>query len=254
MVATTTTERTAVAHERVLSVRGLDAGYGDVVVVRSLDLDVRAGEIVAVLGPNGSGKSTTLLTLAGELPALGGTVELWGEPTTEPLFRRARRGLGFVPEERSVLMAMSVRDNLLLGRGGVDGAVGLFPELEPLLDRRAGLLSGGEQQMLTLGRALAAEPTLLLVDELSLGLAPLVVDRLLAALRQAADDRRVAVLLVEQQVRRALDVADRWLLMRRGTVVAQGDHTTRPEEIERIYLSDDDGPGGAAAGTHGTVH
>ncbi len=216
----------------------LDAGYGEIVVVRGVHLHVAAGEVVALLGPNGSGKSTTLLTLAGELPVLAGQV-LWdGEPTSEPLYRRARRGMAFVPEERSVLMQMSVRDNLLIGRGGVRGALDIFPELEPLLDRRAGLLSGGEQQMLTLGRALATKPTVLLVDELSLGLAPLIVDRLLAAVRAAATEDGVAVILVEQQVRRALGVADRWYLMRRGVVVAEGDRTTSAADLEAIYLAD----------------
>ena len=134
-------------------------------------------------------------------------------------------------------MGMTVRDNLLLGRGGVEGAVALFPELEPLLGRRAGLLSGGEQQILTLGRALAAGPKALLVDELSLGLAPLVVERLLAVLRRAADEQGIAVLLVEQQVRRALKVSDRWYLMRGGSIVAEGDKGVAPEEVERIFLS-----------------
>lgn len=221
-----------------LAAERLDAGYGEVVVVRGIDLHAHAGEIVALLGPNGSGKSTTLFTLAGELAPLAGEVRLWGEPTTEPLHRRARRGLAFVPEERSVLMSMSVRDNLLLGKGGVDGAVTIFPELSTLLDRRAGLLSGGEQQMLTLGRALATQPSILLVDELSLGLAPLVVDRLLAALRQAASERGVAVILVEQQIRRALGVADRWYLMRRGAIVASGERGTAPESLEEVYLAD----------------
>jgi branched-chain amino acid transport system ATP-binding protein len=227
-----------------LAAIGLDAGYGDAAVVRNLDLHVHAGEIVALLGPNGAGKSTTLLTLAGELPPLAGEVAWYGEPTTEPLHKRAARGLAFVPEDRSVLMSMSVRDNLLLGRGGVEGAVEVFPELGGLLDRRAGLLSGGEQQMLTLGRAIATEPKVLHVDELSLGLAPLVVERLLATLRRVADERHVAVVLVEQQVRRALSVSDRWYLMRNGAVVAQGDHQSSAESVEAAFLTDV-APGGA---------
>jgi branched-chain amino acid transport system ATP-binding protein len=226
--------------QTVLATEHLYAGYGEVVVVRDVDLSVGAGEIVALLGPNGSGKSTLLLTMAGELPPVSGRVLAWGEESDEPLYRRARRGLGFVPEERSVLMGMSVRDNLLLGRGGVDGALAIFPELEALLDRRAGLLSGGEQQILTLGRALAAEPKAMLVDELSLGLAPLIVERLLAVLRRAADERGIAILLVEQQVRRALHVSDRWYLMRGGSMVASGDASVAPEELERIFLADSD--------------
>lgn len=226
------------SRDAVLATEQLHAGYGEVVVVRDVDLSVGAGEIVALLGPNGSGKSTLLLTMAGELPPVRGRVMAWGEESNEPLYQRARRGLGFVPEERSVVMGMTVRDNLLLGRGGVDGATAIFPELAALLDRRAGLLSGGEQQMLTLGRALAAEPKALLVDELSLGLAPLVVERLLAALRRAADERGIAVLLVEQQVRRALQVSDRWYLMRGGSIVADGDKSVAIADLERIFLAD----------------
>ncbi|GAA3516309.1 ABC transporter ATP-binding protein [Aeromicrobium panaciterrae] len=240
--------------ETVLELRGLSAGYGDFAVVRDVNLTVNRGEIVALLGPNGTGKSTTLLTAAGELTPLAGEVRWLGEPITSPLHHRARRGLAFVPEERSVLMSMTVRDNLLLGIGKVDPAVALFPELEPLLPTRAGLLSGGEQQMLTLARALATNPVALLLDELSLGLAPLVVSRLFAALRTAADENGVAVVLVEQQARRALGVADRWHLMRRGAIVASGDSSDGIESIESIYLSDsrldDADPGGTATRAH----
>jgi branched-chain amino acid transport system ATP-binding protein len=145
-----------------------------------------------------------------------------GQPFKGPLHQRVRRGLGFVPEERSVFMGLSVADNLSIG-GQTPRVLGLFPELEPLLSRRAGLLSGGEQQMLTLGRALAMKPKVLLVDELSVGLAPFVVDRLFAALIATAREDGTAVLLVEQQARRALRVADRWYLLRRGTLAAMGD-------------------------------
>lgn len=221
----------------VLQLVGLTAGYGDLAAVREVNLCVNAGEVIALFGPNGAGKTTTLLTIAGELPPLAGEVRIGGRATRAPLHRRVRQGLAFVPEERSVVPGMSARDNLRLGKGGVEGALAIFPELEPLLDRPAGLLSGGEQQMLTLARSLALQPTLLLADELSLGLAPLVIARLMARLRQAADDDGVSVLLVEQQAKRALAVADRWYLLRGGEIAATGDRSTNWEEFEAAYLS-----------------
>ena len=159
----------------MLDIVGLTTGYGDIPVVHGIDVQVPAGELVALLGPNGAGKTTTMLAIAGVLPSTG-DINFEDRPLTGPLHRRVRRGLGFIPEERAVFRQLSTRINLGLGAGGVDGALELFPELERLLDRQAGLLSGGEQQMLVLARALAAKPRLLLVDELSLGLAPMIVN------------------------------------------------------------------------------
>jgi sulfate-transporting ATPase len=223
----------------LIEARGLSAGYGDLAAVRDLDLAVLPGEIVALLGPNGAGKTTTLLTLAGELRPLAGEVRFLGSQRTVAVHVRARRGLAFVPEERGVIAALSTNGNLRLGRGAVAGALELFPELAPLLRRRAGLLSGGEQQMLTLGRALAAEPQLLLVDELSLGLAPRVVERLLGAVRAAAD-RGVGVLLVEQHVADALSVADRAVVLAHGRVALTGTADEMREHmsaLESTYLT-----------------
>jgi ABC-type branched-subunit amino acid transport system ATPase component/branched-subunit amino acid ABC-type transport system permease component len=223
----------------VLQVEGLSAGYGDLAAVRDLDLVVRAGEVVALLGPNGAGKSTTLLTLAGELPTLAGRMTYLGRSGNDPLHRRVRQGLGFVPEERSVFHSLTVAANLRLGPGPSDVALSLFPELRPLLGRRAGLCSGGEQQMLSLARALAARPRLLLVDELSLGLSPRVVHRLLDALRAAADDRGMGVLLVEQHVGRALEVADRACVLNRGRLVLDNSSEELLEDpgaLERAYI------------------
>jgi ABC-type branched-subunit amino acid transport system ATPase component/branched-subunit amino acid ABC-type transport system permease component len=224
----------------LLSARNLASGYGDVAVVHDLDLDVRPGEVVALLGPNGAGKTTTLLTLAGELPARGGHV-VWDESTRrQSLERRARHGFGFVPEGRSVFMSLTVAENLRLGRGERRRAVELFPELEPLLRRRAGVCSGGEQQILALARALAAEPRVLLVDELSLGLAPRIVERLLDAVRAAAD-RGVGVLLVEQHARAALSIADRVCVLRRGRVVLDVTAAELAGDLSRVeaaYLSE----------------
>ena len=229
----------AVDTDRLLRAEGLSAGYGELAAVRELDLEVRAGEVVALLGPNGAGKTTTLLTLAGELPPLAGAVEYLGRRDRAPLHKRVRAGVGFVPEERSVFHSLSVGANLRLGPGPTDAALDLFPELRALLGRRAGLCSGGEQQILTLARALAAEPRLLLVDELSLGLAPLVVRRLLEALRTAADERGVGVLLVEQHAQQALAVADRVYVLQRGRLVLERPATellADPGVLAQAYL------------------
>jgi ABC-type branched-subunit amino acid transport system ATPase component/branched-subunit amino acid ABC-type transport system permease component len=223
----------------LIEARGLSAGYGDLAAVRDLNLVVRPGEVVALLGPNGAGKTTTLMALAGELKPLQGDVLWRGQADARPLHRRAREGLALVPEERSVFMQLSTAENLRLGTGSTEAALAMFGELTPLLARRAGLLSGGEQQILTLARALAGKPALLLADELSLGLAPLIVERLLLAVRRAADVG-LGVILVEQQVGRALDVADRVCVLSRGQVTFLG----TPEELrddwsqlESSYLS-----------------
>ncbi|ADP83279.1 ABC transporter ATP-binding protein [Pseudofrankia inefficax] len=227
----------------VLEARGLFAGYRKVPCVRDVSLDVRPGEIVVVLGPNGAGKTTTLLTMAGALPGLGGEV-LWRDsPMKAALHHRVRAGLGVIPEERSVISRLSVHDNLRIGRGPIEHALELFPELRPLLRRRAGLLSGGEQRMLLTARALAADPAVLLADELSLGLAPKIVTRLMQALRGAAD-RGTGVLLVEQHARQALAVADRAYILQRGSLVWSGSADEARQNlrrIERAYLGQDVG-------------
>ena len=209
----------------LLVAKGVSAGYHGHPIVHDLDLVVHEGEVVVLLGPNGAGKTTTLLTLSGDLPHLSGEVVFDGKPTSAPLHRRAHAGLSFVTEERSVFMRLSVAENLRVGRTDVGRALELFPELKPLMRRRAGLLSGGEQQMLSLARALAREPKLLLIDELSLGLAPLVVQRLL-------------------EVKQALRVADHVLVMQRGQIVLRGataEVAGRVEELESAYLSDTPG-------------
>jgi len=235
---TTPTANSAAAVTPVIEAIGIDVGYGAVSVVKGLSLMVRPGEVVAMLGVNGAGKSTTVKALAGELRPTAGQIRIKGQPTTEPLHKRARRGLRLITEERSVFMGLSTADNLRLGGHNRDAVLEIFPELERLLRRKAGLLSGGEQQMLTLGRALAAKPDILLIDELSLGLAPLVLERLLTKVREAADSG-TGVLLVEQHIRYALEMADRAYVLSRGHIVLQGDAAdllSRVDEIERTYL------------------
>jgi len=224
----------------LIEARGLSAGYGKMAVLRDVDLRVDAGEVVALVGANGAGKTTTLLTLAGELTPLEGEVRFLGKATTSPMHVRCRNGLGYVTEGRSVIMNMSVADNLKLA--GVEPRVACeyFPALDAIMGRSAGLCSGGEQQMLSLARALGRHPKVMLADELSLGLAPLVVANLLETVRRAADERGVGVLLVEQHVRQALQIADRVYVMARGRVLMSGtsdEVSSQLDEVEAAYLS-----------------
>jgi branched-chain amino acid transport system ATP-binding protein len=224
----------------VLETRKLCSGYSGQPVVHDLDLKIEAGEVVALLGPNGAGKTTTMLTLAGELRPLSGEVLFNGQPTKARLHRRARNGMSYVTEERSVFKGLTTRDNFRVAGLDPDKAVELFPELEKRMGVRGGLLSGGEQQMLTLARALARAPSLLLADELSLGLAPLLVDRLLQAVVEAARERGTAVLMVEQHAHKALRYADRAIVMRRGRVelaMTAEEARHRIGEVEQAYLT-----------------
>ncbi len=222
----------------MLAAHNLSAGYHGVPVVRNLELEVRAGEVVLLAGPNGAGKTTTMMTLAGALRPLGGITEFAGAPTTLPIHRRVRLGLGVVTERRSIFSRLTVAENLRLGRGAPEDALAHFPELRARLDIRAGQLSGGEQQMLSLARVMGARPRAVIADEMSLGLAPILVKRLLTALRSTAD-AGAAVLIVEQHVRVALEVADRACFLRRGAIVLSGSSAqvrNQEREIEEVYL------------------
>jgi branched-chain amino acid transport system ATP-binding protein len=220
-----------------LSVEGLSAGYHGHPVVRDINLTVGAGEVVALVGPNGAGKTTTLMAISGALTPVAGTVRIMGRAETRPLHMRARAGMGFVPETRAAFMQLTTKENLSVGRCDTARALSLFPELLPLLGRKAGDLSGGEQQILTLARTLARRPTLLLADELSLGLAPLITTRLLIALRRAADSDGIGVLLVEQHVHQALRYADRLYVLQRGHITRSGRAADLVDKLEGMYLA-----------------
>lgn len=223
----------------LLEVESLSAGYHGHPVVHDLTFAVHPGQIVALIGANGAGKTTTLMALAGAIPPLGGTLRLLGQTTRAPLHVRARRGMSYVADDRGIFRDLSVADNFKVSGGDYAPALELFPELEPLWNRRVGLLSGGEQQMVATGRAIARRPHLLLVDELSLGLAPKVVRRLMTALRAAADEG-MGVLMVEQYVRQALSVADQVCVMSRGRIVLAGSSASvagRLNEVEASYFT-----------------
>ena len=229
-----------------LECRGLSGGRGTTVVFRDLDLSVAAGSVLALLGPNGAGKSTLLLTLAGLLPAKGGGVRVDGAPLrTGSAVAANQAGVVLVPDNRSLFMSLTVAENLEVARrrGGTSPRelLDLFPALEKRWGITAGSLSGGEQQMLAMARALIQDPTVLLVDEMSMGLAPLIVSTLFETVHQIATDHGAAVVLVEQHVKLALEVADEAAVLNHGAVVLQGtadELRSDPQRLERAYLGE----------------
>jgi branched-chain amino acid transport system ATP-binding protein len=227
-----------------LECRSLSGGWGSLTAFRDVDLVVDPGAVHAVLGPNGAGKTTLMLTLAGLLPTQSGTITLdgkalkSGQPTAT-----SRAGIALVPDSRELFTRLTVEENVRVaaGRRGVEprSVLELFPALEPRWRLPAGALSGGEQQMLAMARGLIRRPKVLLVDELSLGLAPVVVERLFGAIRQIANDSDCAVVFVEQYVSLALEVADSVTVLNRGAVVLSGsakDVASNSQVLEDVYL------------------
>ena len=233
--------------DALLAVNGLAAGYGAIEVLRGIHLEVAAGEIVAVLGSNGAGKSTLNRTISGVLRARHGSIRFEGNSIErEKPARIVARGLIHVPEARCVFPNLTVDENLDLGsyrRGGIrrernrERVVALFPRLAERRSERAGTLSGGEQQMLAIGRGLMAEPKLLILDEPSLGLSPLLVEGLFALVRRI-NAEGIAVLLVEQNVVQCLEVARRAYILEGGTVVLHGNAADirNDPNLKRAYL------------------
>jgi branched-chain amino acid transport system ATP-binding protein len=227
----------------VLTCKDLAAGYQRQPVVRGLNLELSEGEIVAILGPNGAGKTTSLLTLAGLLSPISGTVRLAGK---ELNYNRphlaARSGIALVPDDKCLFTTLTVAENISFGRRGKDAireATEYFPALQARLSQPAGVLSGGEQQMLALARAFVAGPKVMLIDELSMGLAPLIVEDILAVVRRVANEKGTAVILVEQHVHMALRTADRAVVLAHGDVVleeAAGVLRDNPEALQASYF------------------
>jgi branched-chain amino acid transport system ATP-binding protein len=238
----------------MLTVRNLDAGYGGLSVLRHVSLHVTEGEIVTIIGANGAGKTTLLRTISGLLRARAGEIRFRNEDISPlPAEKVVARGCSLVPEGRQVFATMPVRENLLLGayiqhkrgrhdevRRDLEHVDGLVPVLRQREHQLAGTLSGGEQQMLAIGRALMARPSLLMLDEPSMGLAPLIVKDIFGIIRRLGGEGRT-VLLVEQNARSALRIADRGYVLETGRIVLQGagEDLLANREIQRAYLGKD---------------
>ncbi|HEY1777180.1 MAG TPA: ABC transporter ATP-binding protein [Solirubrobacteraceae bacterium] len=226
----------------MLEIADLSAGYDSVPVVRGLSMTVRSGEVVALLGANGAGKTTTLRAISGLVKVVAGSIALDGRDLggVAPS-ARARAGISHVPEGRGIFFGLTVAEHFGIGvrpsAADIDEVLEYFPALRELQSRRAGLLSGGEQQMLAIACALIHKPKLLLLDELSLGLAPVIVERLLPVVRQIADARGTAVVLVEQHVRLGLEIADRAYVLAHGDLTASGSADELRADTDRLVAS-----------------
>ncbi len=236
-------------NQSLIEVNELATGYGSVQVLWDINLDLRPREIVCIVGANGAGKSTLLNTILGAVPAWRGSIYFGEKDITKTKSpERVKMGIGFAPEGRHLFYGLSVEDNLLMGAFQRDRNSGIKQDLEMVYElfaplagfkkRMAGSLSGGEQQMCAIGRALMARPKVLIVDELSLGLAPIVVDDLIEILSGLKKERDLAILIVEQDVHVALDLADRGYVLESGHVTRSGDarELAADDHIKEAYL------------------
>jgi branched-chain amino acid transport system ATP-binding protein len=213
----------------MLAVRGLNAYYGKSHILQGVELDVGAGEVVSLIGRNGVGRSTTLKAIIGEVPPVGSIRFKGREIAGMPSYRIARLGLGYVPENRDIFPGLTVRQNLILGlkdarrhgRWRIEDMLAMFPNLAERADARAGVLSGGEKQMLTICRTLMGDPELIMIDEPTEGLAPLIVAQVAKFMTEIAR-RGIAILLVEQKLKIALEISARVYVMGHGTIVFEG--------------------------------
>jgi branched-chain amino acid transport system ATP-binding protein len=237
----------------MLQIRDLHVSYGNIRALRGVDLDVGEGEIIAILGPNGAGKSTLIKTIIGVLPQARGTIRFQGEAIDgKATAQRIRLGLGTIPEGRQLFPDMSVRENLILGayarlgflmpaslEAALDEVFAIFPRLREREHQLAGSLSGGEQQMLALGRAVMLAPRILLVDEPSVGLAPILVSRTIDKIKELKDQYRLTVLMAEQNFTQAIRIANRGYVIVHGKIAFEGksaDELNNNDLIRKFYL------------------
>ncbi len=232
-----------------MEIQGLTVAYGGLVALRDVSITVGEGQFVTVVGPNGAGKSTLFKTISGSVPARGGDIRFFGESLlTMPVARRAHLGIAHVPEGRQVFKSLTVRENLEMGAYTEAGRKNweaslkrihmLFPILEERALQLAGTLSGGEQQMVAIGRGLASAPRLLMLDEPSMGLAPAITDLIFERISQIHREDGVTILLVEQRVAEALELSDHGYVLETGSVVMDGSYRTlmQDDRVRRAYL------------------
>lgn len=227
-----------------LSCQGVSSGYGKLTVLRHFNLEAEAGSVIAVLGPNGSGKTTSMLALAGLLPRIEGEVIVDGQPLPNGRAAAANRaGVILVPDDRSLFTTLTVKENVAAaarkGSPPEDEVQNLFPPLRARWNTKAGALSGGEQQMLAMARAMVQRPKVLLIDEMSMGLAPKTVEELLPVVRNIADRTGAVIVLVEQHIQLALEIADHVVVLVHGEVALSGpaqELASDPSTLEAAYL------------------